>query len=397
MLALTLATHIFEVVTTSTARIDYTWSACDIDATTGAVLDDLVSGEGSITSITTVQVVPAPAANVRRQLKHFSMFNAGTAANSVTFQKDVSGAQSPIARYTFQPGEWADFMDTAGWKVRNRAGTERLETSEDRISGQSYLFHKVGTAAEAIGQWYCWSKDAGTPGAWAPGTPGVAGRATDGTTAADAGCLPIPNAASGANYVTGMDGVSSAVGQIMLMDFLWVNSGITVTTVGAQTINSVEFPARDVLGTVNGVGCEIAILVTTATTNAGAFANLTMSYTNSNGVAGRTATLANFPATAGVGTLVFMQLQAGDVGVQSIQSITLGTSLVTGAISVLLTRTLCSRADAIANVGSTSYPSPNIDPRAGVRIHNGACLLLAGMRPATTATNIYGNVFVANK
>lgn len=397
MFAQLLATDSLELITTSSSSISYTWGASDIDGSGSPVLDDCVGGDGAVASATTTTIVAAPASNMRRQLKNLSLYNGGAAANTVTVQKDANGTNRPIATFTLQPGESVQYLDTTGWVVRNIAGTPKSETSPDRIDGRSYLFHKVGTAAEAAGQWYFWGKDTGTPSSWVPGTPGMAGRATDGTAAGDAGCLPIPNAASGANYVTGFDGVASAVGHVMLMDWLWVQSGITVTTTTAQTINSVAFPARDVNGTVNGRGCEIGIYASAAVGNAGIVTTITASYTNSAGTAGRTATLASWPATPVVGTLAFMQLAAGDDGVQSIQSITLGTTLTSGTINVFLSRTLCSRADVVAAVGSLSTMSPPTDPRAGVRIYNGACLLMAGLRPATTATNIYGNVFVATK
>jgi hypothetical protein len=48
--------------------------------------------------------------------------------------------------------------------------------------------------------------------------------------------------------------------------------------------------------------------------------------------------MASFPATAVAGTLVPFQLATGDRGVQSVQSVTLGTSYVAGAISLVLFR-----------------------------------------------------------
>lgn len=397
MLSLTATTQTFALVTTSTSTIDYTMSAIDLDVTTGIVVGDMVSGDGTITTATDTTVVAAPAASTRRQLKSFTAMNAGTAANTITIQKDISGTERLIARWTLQPGEWIEYVDTAGWKVCNVAGTPKSEGAIDRIDGRSYVFHKVGTAAEAIGAWYSWGKDAGQPGAWAPGAPGMTGRATDGTTASDAGCLPIPNAASGSNYLTGFDGVASAVGHVMLSDWMWINSGIVTTTTTAQAVNSVAFPARDDSGTVNGEGCEAFIYVSVVTGNVGAVTTMTLSYTNSAGTPGRTATMATLPATGVAGTLSFFQLQAGDAGIRSIQSVTLGTSLVSGTVHLGLLRTLASRADAVANVPAPSSPPSSLDPRAGVRLYSGSCLLLSGIRPATTATNIYGNVFIATK
>ena len=68
---------------------------------------------------------------------------------------------------------------------------------------------KTGTAADVAGCWYCTAKDAGFPGAWSPGTPGINGRVTNGTTAADNGCIPIKNPSVGANYLTEIQMASS--------------------------------------------------------------------------------------------------------------------------------------------------------------------------------------------
>lgn len=222
-------------------------------------------------------------------------------------------------------------------------------------TGRAIPFLKVGTAAEAAGVAYCTSKDSGFPGAWSPGSPGLAGRTTDGTASADNGCIPWQNPASGSIYLTQFSMSSSVAHLHFLMDVLWVNTGIVVTTTTAQTISSVAFPSRDVNGSTNGEGVMVGILVTTATTNASAITNTTMSYTNSDGTSGRTATIASFPATAVAGTIVWFQLQAGDKGVRSIQSITLGTSYGGGAISLIAARWIASVPTQVANLGASAY------------------------------------------
>lgn len=196
--------------------------------------------------------------------------------------------------------------------------------------------------------------------------------------------------------MTGFDGLATVVGHIGLWDYCWVNSGLVVTTTTAQTVNSVAFPSRDVNGSSDGTGFEAFILVTTATTNAGAITNTTMSYTNQAGTAGRTGTIGSFPATAVAGTAAFFQLAAGDTGIRSIQSVTLGTSYGGGAISVVVGRSIMNRGDGIANV-STHGIAGIVDPKVGVRIYSGSCLVLMGVRAATTATNVFGNVYVATR
>jgi hypothetical protein len=233
------------------------------------------------------------------------------------------------------------------------------------------------------------------PGAWAPGAPGINGRATDGTASGDVGCLRVANAPGGSiNLLTNIDGTASVAGEVRIIDLMWVNTGIVVTTTTAQAIVPAAIPARDLDGTTNGRGVLAGILVTAATTNAGAITNTTISYTNSDGTAGRTATMASFPATAVVGTVVWFQLQAGDQGVRSVQSITLGTSYAGGSISLILATWLMSRGDTIVNVAPQSQQLPM---ESGVRLYDGVCMLPIGVRSATTATNIQGNVYVATR
>lgn len=262
------------------------------------------------------------------------------------------------------------------------------------VNGQDMFVYKIGTASEAAGSFYCWAKDSGSPGAWAVGTPGLNGRVTDGTTAADNGCLRVKNPASGSNYLSQIALATNVACFLNIADVVWVNSGLVVTTTTAQAITTPAFPARDDNGSANGEGYTIALLVTTATTNAGAITTMTVSYTNQDGTAGKTATLASFPATAVIGTLVIFQLAAGDTGVRSIQSITLATSLVTGAVSLLVMKVVGSQSSATANAGGPVTQSV-MDP--GTRLYNGVCLLPFGLMSATTATTLVGTLVAVER
>jgi hypothetical protein len=263
-------------------------------------------------------------------------------------------------------------------------------------------FYKSGTAAEAAGNWYCTAKDTGVPGAITVGTPGLSGRAVTGSP-------PTPEPGSiwlsapiGQWHMTYASAVSSTVHAHLFFDLLWINSGIVVTTTTAQTINSVTLPSRSVDGSTNGRGCWIGLLVTTATTNAAAIANSTISYTNSNGTAGQTATLvavggSQIPATAVIGTLVWFSLAAGDSGVRSIQSITLGTSLVTGTVSLIIARPLIIPPSSAPNLAGSAMISnttlPSADP--GICVWQDPAIFHCYQASATTASTVAGNlVFV---
>lgn len=381
---LTSTTHSLRLETNTAQAVEWTASYTTIDKT-GATAVTAGSGDGSVSAITTTEVVPAPGSStITRTLTSFSVTNTGTLRNTVRVLKRISGVDRAVTpRVQLDTGETLFFAQHCGWQVLDAKGNLRTRAEGSKTGGFTLDCFKVGTAPEATGQWYCYGKDSGAPGAWSPGTPGLAGRVTDGTAAPDNGCMRVPNAVGGANYVTEWGGASSQPGMTYLFDILWVNSGAVVTTLTAQTIGSPTLPARDLNGTTNGEGCRVGLLITTATTNAAAITNITLSYTNSDGVAGRTATMANFPATGVIGTTVWFQLQAGDTGVRSVQSITLGTSLVAGAISVFIARAVANFGVIVAGAQSPDQPTAG-----GSRLYDGACLIPIGLMANTTATTI---------
>ncbi len=391
MFLLTNTNETFEVLTSAAGSVMVTAAYADITTTT------FVPGasQSAITTGTTTTVVSAPAASTQRQIKQITIHNDHTTSNTVRLMKDVAGTEYHITgNIPLQPQETLQYVDGDGFKVIDASGRIKVTDSDNSGStGITSAFFKVGTAAEAAGVWYSWAKDKGNPGAWAPGTPGLNGRATDGTTTTDNGCIKIRDA-TGNNYLTSYSMVTNVVCNPWLFDVLWVNSGLVVTTLTAQAIAApVALPARDVNGSTNGEGVWAGILVTTATTNAAAIATMTMSYTNSDGVAGKTASIASYPATAVIGTVVWYQLAAGDKGVRSIQSVTNPTSLVAGAISLILARPLCNQAALVANVGGASAPPQS----PGIKLYSGACVLPIGLMSTTTATNIAGTIQVMDR
>ena len=329
---------------------------------------------------TPVTIVAAPGSG-HRVIKGVTLRNGGTVARVVTLRIDVSGTDRIFLVETLLPDERLTYTEDGGWRTVPRPDRQLA------ISAYALDILKGGTAAEAAGNYYCYLKDAGYPGAFAPGTPGLAGRTINGTT--EGGVPRFVNPTTGLSYLQNFTASGSVAHAMELYDLLWINTGIVVTTTTAQTINSVAFPARDQLGEINGRGCRVGLLVTTATTNAGAIANSTISYTNSDGTAGRTATLTavtglQIPATAVLGTIVWFSLAAGDGGVRSIQSITLGTSLVAGAVSLIVARKIDAASTMIANL-----PGKGVDAKGrgkGPRLYNGTAFFLAYLATSTTTT-----------
>lgn len=178
-----------------------------------------------------------------------------------------------------------------------------------------------------------------TPEAAAAPTPGLAGEALT----SYAGQIGVPTA-SGTAYLAGvkvLNGTSGNRPLYLLCDRLWHNSGFTITSTSAQTVNSVAFPARDRDGSTNGDGVYIGVEVST-TTGLGT-PTITVSYTNQAGTAGRTGT--NIMATiasAAIGSFYTIKLQAGDTGVRSVQTLTLSATWTSGVIHLVAYRPIAA-------------------------------------------------------
>ena len=405
MILLTATNQTLELVTSAATSTDVYVAFVDITTTTFAPGQQ----NANIASATTTAILAAPAASTQRQVKFLSVRNKSTTASqTVTLLHDTATVERSLtATLTLAAGEVLEYNDGTGFVVKNAAGQVK-QTATDTIgqSGLALELLKIGTATEAAGVRYCFNKDSGSPGAWVPGAPGVNGWWTDASQATNAanpagatqcGCWQLPNPASGGYYLNQVGIAASVASMVELFDLLWYNTGLVVTTLTAQAITmpATSIPARDSAGTTNGEGWRAGIYVTTATTNAGAIANTTMSYTNSEGTAGRTATMAAFPATAVIGTFVPFQLAAGDRGIRSIQSVTLGTSYVAGALSVMLYRTITCVPNPLANVGGIM--NKLTDDPTGTRLYNGTALCVRFLPSATTATTVSGCLRVVNR
>jgi hypothetical protein len=168
---------------------------------------------------------------------------------------------------------------------------------------------------------------------------------------------------------------------------LWHNGGYTITATTAQTSTTPTWPARDANGVTNGDGVLLGLEISSA---AGAAApTITVSYTNSAGTAGRTGTnsfaTANSPAA---GSFFPIGLQAGDIGVRSLQSVTLSTSWLSGTMNMVAYRVLAALELTTANT-----PNALDAITAGFpRLYNGTVPFFIFIPSTTTASNISGQV-----
>lgn len=206
--------------------------------------------------------------------------------------------------------------------------------------------YKASFTGKAAGLMHSSVFIAGRPGAMALCTAGLGGEALT----SYAGQIPFPAAVGGKNvHVARLEaGQSASIGAMTLMDRLWQNSGNSVTSTGSQTINSVAWPARDNAGATSGAGVMIALEVS-GTLGAGV-PSVSVSYTNSAGTSGRTGTIGPITTTSSQGTFYPMVMQAGDVGVQSIQSITNSATMTSGTYQLV----------AYRSIAMIPTPAPNV-------------------------------------
>lgn len=393
MIVLKPTTDSLELVTENASSIDYNISW--VDHTSTGVTPGRSAGK--VSSVTTSSLVAAPGSGVTRQIRGVSLLNTTSgSASTIKVQVDNSSTETVMTRVNLQPGDSLNYSDGPGWYTTDATGKHReqqLDSIENPGVGYMSPFYKVGGGAVAAGVLHCQSLTSGMPGAWSPGTPGLGGRIVDGLTAADSGSIYVrPSGSFPYAYLRGFTASSTQNAGVFLCDFLWVNSGIVLTTTTAQNIVSVDWPPRDLFGYTSGDGVEIGLLVTTTMAN-GTITNTTMNYTGSDGRDNLTATITSFTTNSTAGTLFPFQLAAGSTGVKKVQSVTLGTSYgATGAMSLVAFRRLALVSNPFNNVADHA---PITDD--GVRLWPGTSLHLVQLTTTTTATTIQGNVFIVEK
>lgn len=244
-------------------------------------------------------------------------------------------------------------------------------------------FIKASSGTLVAGRPYSWWAAAGIPGAGS--FSGSLAGAT--LSSSDAGSIVRGNPVSGNSYLHSVRGTpgNTQTGVVFLIDRLWNNGGITITSTSAQTVNSVTWPSRcptsatDDTPATSGfgvlIGCEVS-----AATGAGT-PTITLSYTNSAGTASRSATnLIPTVASSAAGSFYPIGLQAGDTGVQSIQTMTLSATWTSGTINLVAYRVIA--AFAYSNIATI-----NLDPLSGGmgRIYDNSCLSFLATQNNTTA------------
>lgn len=231
-------------------------------------------------------------------------------------------------------------------------------------------------------QWYT----NGMPGAGVASNAGINGEILSSPVS---GQIPFTNPTSGNSYLARLQAQATQAGSLLLIDKIWVNSGITITSTDTQSITGAQIPARDANGTTTGTQVLGAVEVSTVT-GAGT-PTLTLGYTNTAGQA-KTATNINATAAASpVGTFYPIGLAAGDTGIQAVTSIKLSATWTSGVIHVVLYR-------IIARLELTQSNTPNaIDCLTGgfPRIFDDSVLTTVFIPYTTSSSIITGHCIVS--
>lgn len=250
-------------------------------------------------------------------------------------------------------------------------------------------FHKAVSGTLVAGRPFSSWPIGGNPGAGSQ-SGSLAGATYS---SSNTGALSKGNPSSGNSYLYNLTGWSSAQpGTLFLVDRLWSNGGFTITSTAGQTVNSATWPSRcptsatdDTPATTgHGVLCGMEI---SGATGAGT-PTITMAYTNSAGTGSRSAT--NTVATVAssiVGTFYPIGLQAGDVGVQSVQTITLSATWTSGTMNLVAYRVLAAIPCTL-----TGVPYQLDWMSAAARLYDSSCLQLL-FYPSTTSTTQVGGLF----
>lgn len=224
---------------------------------------------------------------------------------------------------------------------------------------------------------------AGFPSAgFAPGTAGLTI-----PNSASLGAIPFTNPTGGkSSYLAAALGFSSTIaGTLIVYDRIAHSSALSGIVTGAQAVGgSALTRGGDDIGTQLFLECYSALGATAS--------NVTCSYTNQDGTAGRTTVSQAMIASLPANTLVPLTLQSGDTGVEAVASVTLSASTGTaGNFGVTLMRELARIPIILANL-PVSMDAIGL---AMPVIPDDACLALAFVSSTTSTGQVQGLLSIA--
>lgn len=218
---------------------------------------------------------------------------------------------------------------------------------------QFLSFSRLASRTAVAASWFSVFDLAGNPGAGVlAGTSTAAGVVPTDATAG----TPIINAFGGAatGYLAQVDFGNTVACRMKLMDMLF-KAGAYAFTAGSTALAAQPSYSSRVPAGTDFSETQIWIEVTTAFVTGTAW-QVQVTYTNQSGVAGRSAIILPAQAAAGLtlGRMYQLALQAGDAGVQKIESVIVtngGTAMTAGNFNVLVLKPLWGGRVRAANDG----------------------------------------------
>lgn len=242
---------------------------------------------------------------------------------------------------------------------------------------------KVGPTAEGAGVWSrLWA---------ANGLPGNAGEpaTTPGTAYTNAaGSINWANQSPDQKYLLTFGGLSTQDTCLMVYDRLVGVSGINIAAVSPNATHTINSTALPRYSGAASVGVQAWLEITTGVTAGTPVVRLD-SYTNSDGTAGRLGTNLTLATTPAIQSMYQLPLQAGDLGVRSVESINVSVLGTSGVANLVLLKPL-----AVIPLVANQWNECDFVDRlhALPRIYDGASLAFAFLASVATAPTIFFHV-----
>lgn len=374
---LATTSSILRITTDSAANLDVLASYVDLSS---GVASPIGTQTTAFSSATTSTVASAPSSGVVRRVYMLTACNRHASLPvRVTLEVFDGTTAYQIDSITLRAGEMWQYTEGGGFQIFDAGGRAYTAYPADPVTAgmqppRPLVKTGITMAAVAALRGYTPIYVAGSPGAASAPSDGINGAALSGNAA---GFIDHTNPASGNAYIAELQCQASTPGMLWIVDRMWQNSGLSVTSTSAQSITPATLPARDVNASTNGEGV-IAAIEWSATGGAGT-PTVTASYTDDAGNTGNSAAFTGV-TTPPVGTVEIFPLASGDKGVRSVQSITQSATRTSGTMHLILFRILDMVPCTAANI-------PTVVKR-NTRLYNDVRLQPIWIPSATTAVNL---------
>lgn len=256
-------------------------------------------------------------------------------------------------------------------------------------NSETVAYYKTLQTTQAAGLWYSSWAQSGNPAAGSnpAGTPGV-------SYVGASGAVTFPDVSPQKRFLTQVMLVTAGQGtSVMIYDRLVGVGSIAINSTGNKTVNSVALPRYS---GIDSLGVQAWIEFPSALTVSTALQISLSSYTNQNGVSGRSgAAISPVYTTVPAGSLFGpLPLQSGDLGVRSVE-IGLGvagTVPASGSVNLILIKPIVHLLGPVIQPHEHDYI---LMKTKLPRIYDGASLAFAAFSSSTVSGSYGGTLTTA--